>query len=252
MSLKRGDTIIEILFALSVFSLVAILSLNLMNNGVVSAQASLENTMVRNEINAQAEALRFIHDTVTAGSADQSYKQAWEQITTLANDNGFPDSTKMEKFIYPPDHGNVKNSCETYYEEGNNNIASKNAFILNTRHLKLAEGERSLLATPSDTTPFKEAGNYARVVYKKSSGTTEEAGLQTDTGALQVAGAEGIWVIGAPSANKIYSLQDKTSKPQYYDFYIQSCWYNPGKDTPTTIGTVISLYEPAEVRHDEQ
>ena len=45
------------------FSIVAVVSINIMNSGLSSAQASLEITMARNEIDAQAEALRFIHDS---------------------------------------------------------------------------------------------------------------------------------------------------------------------------------------------
>lgn len=58
---ERGDTIIEVLFAVTVFAMVAVGSLSIMNQGTGSAQRSLEITLVREQINAQAEAIRFIH-----------------------------------------------------------------------------------------------------------------------------------------------------------------------------------------------
>jgi len=65
-SLQKGDTLIEVLFAVTVFSLVAVGSLSIMNQGTATAQRSLEITLVRQEIDAQAEALRFIHDSYIA------------------------------------------------------------------------------------------------------------------------------------------------------------------------------------------
>ena len=246
MSLKRGDTIIEVLFALSVFSLVAILSLNLMNNGVVTAQASLETTMVRNEVNTQAEALRFIHDTVTAGSSDEAYQKAWDEITSLAQDNSLDD------FVYPPDNNNDKYgmSCATYYkEDGANNIGSKNAFVLDARRLKKTANKDILVKYNNPNVKFQEAGNYARVIYGGSTGSSSENEklLTTDINARDVIAAEGIWVIGVPSAIKVKE-EEGVNVPQYYDFYIQSCWYNPGKNVPSTIGTVIRLYQPKGVK----
>ena len=56
---KRGDTIIEVMFAIAIFGLVAILSISSMNRGVVTAETTLEATTARDELNAQAEALRL-------------------------------------------------------------------------------------------------------------------------------------------------------------------------------------------------
>ncbi|MBC7868848.1 hypothetical protein H7X69_01550 [Candidatus Saccharibacteria bacterium] len=64
--MQTGDTLIEVLFAVTVFSLVAVGSLSIMNQGTATAQRSLEITLVRQEIDGQAEALRFIHDSYIA------------------------------------------------------------------------------------------------------------------------------------------------------------------------------------------
>src|ERR1035437_7179154 len=63
---QRGDTLIEVLFAVSVFSLVAIGGLTIMNQGSNTTQRALEITLVRQQIDAQAEGLRFLHDAYIA------------------------------------------------------------------------------------------------------------------------------------------------------------------------------------------
>ena len=75
--INRGDTLIEVLFAISVFSLVVVGSLSLMNQGVNASQRALEITLVRNEIDAQAETLRFLNASYiaayTKGSSYSNY-----------------------------------------------------------------------------------------------------------------------------------------------------------------------------------
>ena len=61
MRFPHGDTLIEVMFSVTVFALVIVVSINLMNGGINTAQKTLEVTMTRNEIDAQAEAIRFIH-----------------------------------------------------------------------------------------------------------------------------------------------------------------------------------------------
>lgn len=63
---QRGDTLIEVLFAVTIFSAVAVGGLGIMNRGTLSAQRSLEVTLVRQQIDAQADALRLIHSSYVA------------------------------------------------------------------------------------------------------------------------------------------------------------------------------------------
>ncbi len=58
---RRGDTIIEVLVAITIFSMIAISAILLMNSGLATSQRSLEITAARQQIDGQAEALRFIH-----------------------------------------------------------------------------------------------------------------------------------------------------------------------------------------------
>jgi len=73
---NKGDTLIEVLFAISIFSLVVVGSISIMNQGVNASQRSLEITLVRNEIDAQAEALRFMNSSyVSAYNPNYTYSE---------------------------------------------------------------------------------------------------------------------------------------------------------------------------------
>lgn len=59
---NRGDTLVEVLLGVTIFSLVAVIALETMNRGMAIAQYSLETTLVRQQVDAQAEILRYAHD----------------------------------------------------------------------------------------------------------------------------------------------------------------------------------------------
>ena len=59
---NRGDTVVEVLLGVTIFSLVAVIALETMNRGMAIAQYSLETTLVRQQVDAQAEMLRYAHD----------------------------------------------------------------------------------------------------------------------------------------------------------------------------------------------
>ncbi|RYF29698.1 MAG: hypothetical protein EOO17_00170 [Chloroflexi bacterium] len=63
---ERGDTIIEVLFAITIFSFVAVGGLSIMNQGVATAQRSLEIGLVRQQMDAQADALRYLNQAYVA------------------------------------------------------------------------------------------------------------------------------------------------------------------------------------------
>lgn len=63
---QAGDTLIEVLFAVTVFSLVVVTSLSLMNQGTAASLRSLQITLVRQEIDSQAETLRFLNSAYVA------------------------------------------------------------------------------------------------------------------------------------------------------------------------------------------
>ena len=59
---NRGDTLVEVLLGVTIFSLIAVIALETMNRGMAIAQYSLETTLVRQQVDAQAEMLRYAHD----------------------------------------------------------------------------------------------------------------------------------------------------------------------------------------------
>ena len=77
---ERGDTIIEVLLAVTVFSLVAVGGITIMNQGTNTAQRAVEITLVRQQIDAQTEALRAVHQA-EARSEDNNPTSTWNSIT---------------------------------------------------------------------------------------------------------------------------------------------------------------------------
>lgn len=76
MTRARGDTIIELMLAFSIFSLAAVGTIVIMNKGVAVSQQSLEASLVRVEMDGQAEAIRYLRDTSDP---------LWSTLTTASN-----------------------------------------------------------------------------------------------------------------------------------------------------------------------
>ena len=105
--LGRGDTIIEVVLAVTVFSMVSIGALTVMNNGLAMAQRSIEMTLVRQQIDAQAEMIRFVQ-AQAQDNATGSYAALWSSIVptssplNLLNTNSCPSSSITEGFTLAP------------------------------------------------------------------------------------------------------------------------------------------------------
>lgn len=65
--------------AVSIFSMLAVGVMALMNRGIAMAQRSLELSLVRQQIDAQSEMIRYIHDKSQQGS--EVHVQLWKMIT---------------------------------------------------------------------------------------------------------------------------------------------------------------------------
>ena len=68
---QRGDTIIEVILAFTIFALIAVSTTYLMNRSMAIGQQSLEVTLVRQQVDSQAELLRYARDNELA---------AWDAI----------------------------------------------------------------------------------------------------------------------------------------------------------------------------
>ncbi len=250
---KRGDTIIEVTLAFAIFSLVAIITVAMMNMGLDASERSLELVTARNELNAQAEALRFIHSSYISeatlptcddpnlgpGEKCQQYEEVWKNITDGAVSSAADGGFSIE---YPLD------SCQEVYANGNQLLIQNNAFVLNTRQLVSSKSAYSGAIPPSvivratNGEIFREAPLGARIIYTSprigGDSTTDISSIGLNQ-YLYIAAVEGIWVVAVAGPDL-----RSTGHPQYYDFYIETCWYGSGNSAPTSLDSIIRLYNP--------
>lgn len=249
---KKGDTLIEVTLAIGIFSLVAIAVVSVVNGSTSGAQSSLETTLAREEIDNQAEALRFIQASyINSNTADKTsvqderdfkYKKLWQAIGAKAI-----EPNNME---YRP------STCQELYNTesptAQNQLMKEKSFVINIRKLGIeATGSNWLneVIIPASTNTFTTASTYPRIIY----GTTAENGSLVDDGTeTSIYRAEGIYVTAVKGPNTIVvsetgSVGNKVNTA-YYDFYIRTCWYAPGANTPSTISTVMRLYNPDVVK----
>lgn len=83
---SRGDTIIEVMISFSIFSMVAVATIALMSDGLAISQRSLETTLARQQIDSQAEMLRYIHDRGLQEGSGGGFNTLWNSILTATND----------------------------------------------------------------------------------------------------------------------------------------------------------------------
>jgi hypothetical protein len=198
-----------VLFAITVFSFVAIASLSIMNQGSATAERALEITLVRSEITSQAQTLRFLNtsfiNAYQEGEPLASYSTStpagqWAQLMLNGIDAHTADT-------FPPTNG----LCPT--------TTPQSSFILNTHTV-------SFMNTAS---LFTTADTYSQLVY--TNGTTLAAGS-----------VQGIWIQAIESP--VDTLKTDQTNLGYVDFHINACWQSPSQSTPVTIGTIVRLYEP--------
>lgn len=143
----RADTLIEVMFAITIFSLVVVSGLSIMNQGSATAQKALEISLVRQEIDSQAEALRFLNASYISSyklSTLSEKAKVWNSIkdsftVTQASEYGTckPDSSK-------PD----------------------NSFVINTRTATLVK---------LDSSNFKQPTTFSKITYDDASNSVSAA-----------------------------------------------------------------------------
>ncbi|QHN42432.1 hypothetical protein GII36_00970 [Candidatus Mycosynbacter amalyticus] len=122
---QRGDTLIEVLFAVSIFSAIVVGTIIIMNQGISSAQNALEINLVRNQIDTQAELLRHLNNAkltslgrnTTAESVewDKAVANASAEAQPYSGDGGInsfdqcrPDNLPGNAFFLDPTTGRVQ------------------------------------------------------------------------------------------------------------------------------------------------
>jgi type II secretory pathway pseudopilin PulG len=205
----RGDTLIEVLFAVSVFSLVAVGGLAVMNQGSAASERALEITLAREQMDAQAETLRFLNSSYIAvfrsGATYDPATPAGQWALMSAN-------IKAHPIITTSTLGGT--TCPTTHQSG--------SFILNPQ-----------LGTFIDSTQgvLNPAKTFSQLEYTTSNGQPV------------VSSADGIW-IEAISYDPVTSGDAAQSNIGSIDFHIFACWDSPGQNVPVTLGTIVRLYEP--------
>ncbi len=284
-----GDSLIEVLLGITIFSAVSVGGIAIMNSGLNQAQRSLEITMARNEIDAQAEALRFIHNNYVA---ERELSEDKWQFTDLWN--AIIDNTMHSDKTEFLDTMNLNNadSCEQAYKEQFSRQSGLTPFIINTRFVQprgiLVETNAQLkyqqkvvpeiiitsdsqqFAPDNDKNRFKTASTYPRLIYSLLhipdtaisdseqywyNNTTTEGSLTEETVEVgnykkifyrRVSMAEGIWILGI-QGDEDDRAHDNTDNPEYYDFYIRTCWNSAGMKTHSTLTTTVRLYNPGVI-----
>jgi type II secretory pathway pseudopilin PulG len=203
---EGGDTIIEVLFAVTVFALVAVGSLSIMNQGTAAAQRALEITLVRQQMDAEAQALRYIHQAYVAsyqkdGAAPSGIAAEWPKMADKATGKG------------------ANSASEFGVTEGGRcpaAVPGEKPFLVNARTATVWNGAPAMTAPPAASLP-----PFAQIIYNDDS---------------SINAAYGMWIEAIPSTNP--------DGPGFVDFHIRACWDSAGSSAPVTLGTIVRLYEP--------
>lgn len=243
LRLKKGDTLIEVTLAVGIFSMIAVAVVAVMSGGISGAQTALETTLAREEIDAQAEAIRFIHSSYVAdkGAGNQKYANLWKAMIKNATDfKGTSSEEKKNKIIkFAP------KSCAELYS-GDNSIYNQKAFIIDTRAINNPSDASKVILTSNKV--LKQASIYPRLVF--GSGSSEGDLISRDEEKNSLSFAEGIYIVAVrdDSTTSIVGDRAEASKASaFYDFYIRTCWYGSDAEEPSTISTVMRLYDPDSI-----
>lgn len=160
--LNRGDTLVEVLLGVTIFSLVAVIALETMNRGMAIAQYSLETTLVRQQVDAQAEMIRYAHDMKN----DTWKKLVDNNSVSVSAVNGNEGNLGVEKC--PDDF-----STKEFALAATPSLASKISILNNPGDYKAAEtyarvdsdtkktyGISVRLVKPSTTTGSRDSNKY--------------------------------------------------------------------------------------------
>ena len=130
ITFKRGDTLVEVLFAITIFSLVVVGGISIMNQGAAASQRALEISLVRNEIDAQADTLRYLNsayissyrgDSIDYGSGAAGQ---WQDMQTdiISTNNSSVSDFGGSSCSNPPNGSfvvNTKNASLVRYADAN-------------------------------------------------------------------------------------------------------------------------------------
>lgn len=159
-SVQRGDTIVEVLFAITIFSMVAVASIAIMNSGLAMSQRSLEITAVRQQVDGQAEALRFLHGSyIEAYSVGGTYNANTPagRYSTILSTRTVDSATPFNNMA----------TCPTAA------VLGSKKFVVNTQNGRLET--MASIPTPAETSAQLKYNEDAARTLKASEGIWVEA-----------------------------------------------------------------------------
>lgn len=217
---SSGDTIIEVLFSITIFSMIAIGGLTIMNQGMNAAQRSLEITLVKEQIDSQAETLRYIHQSYLAAYDGRTIDTSSPAKITATN---YPGAAGQWYYV---SRARAVSSAVSY-----NAIASGNQ--CRSLDSTAAGVQNRFVVNPKTTSVY--TGTFA-----SGSGISTYAQIRYNSAnPSSINRVEGLW-----TQAEYHPRDVSTDTPGYYDFHIRACWHGVGDSTPTVLGTIVRLYEP--------
>ncbi len=207
-----GDTLIEVLFAITIFSVIVVGGLSLMNRGLATSQRSVEMTLVRQQVDAQAEALRFMHSSYLDWYVPGVDITAIDTATKVTPAGQYAQIITRAK-VETASPFNTGTTCGGYIPD---------SFVINTRTARVYYQAPTPASQTLALTFNKDPTSYAQIQYSA-------------TNALTV--SDGVWVEAVKSP-------PSGTAAGYIDFHIRACWYSVGTDAPSRVGTIVRLYEP--------
>ena len=244
---KRGDTLIEVTLAVGIFSMIAVAVVATMSSGTTNAQTALETTLARAEIDAQAEALRFIQTSASANKP--GFDNLWNEILNKADNANRSEDVKNAITNFAP------SSCsELYNTENANNISKQNAFIIDTSTLGefITQASSDTFDSLSPSGPSASSSSLTPLISAKSdTGGSDSSNINPSFSQATTyprvykenvtVKAEGLYVVAVKDSGARVISPNNAESQAFYDFYIHACWDTSNSDHPSTISTVIRL-----------
>lgn len=280
---RKGDTLVEVVLALSIFATLAVMAIHTMNSGMYQAERSVEITMARNQIDAQAEAIRFIQNNYVAEREYPANKQQFSRLWKEIVEKYTVTQANFKSEDYDINAADIR-TCEDAYakqfgERSGAASDSKKVFAINTRLLepstalynpdtlvndtavtydtllseilinknKIATGESDYVLRPATLYPrgiftTLQLGHIDDTALGVVDGSNSEAAMAEATIYRKMLALEGVWVVAVKGDTTAIVRSD--SKPEYFDFYIRACWLASGLSSPSTLTTIVRLYNP--------
>ncbi len=208
---KKGDTIVEVLFSMAILGMVVIIVLMIMNRGLTVAQAALEIDSVRNQMNSQAEIIRLM----SSSSKIRSYNQ------------GFNQNNHLESFLIPTSQD--VQPFEDMVDANNNCVIPNNSFVVDVRDGHIY-----------DQSHIVPASVFSRLVYGYAPDSNK---IEDNHNFIR---SEGLWVQGRRvTGEEIGGGVNAAGNDKFnaIDFHIRACWTSPGSTRPTTLATIVRVYD---------